>query len=272
MSQTLSQIKALLRNHGLRPKKRLGQNFLHDGNQMARIVSAAQLEPGEPVLEVGPGTGNLSLRLLERGVKLLAVEADRDLKPILEQVLPLGCEERVLLIMGDILAGKHQLNSAVLQAMGTTSFKLVANLPYNVASPLLANLVADYPMRLAVVTVQHEVAQRLCAGPGTKSYGPLGVLVQAMCEVEPISHLSPSCFWPAPEVESMVLRLKRRDRPLTEQPHRLAKLTHRLFNQRRKQIGSILGRADELPAGINSSARPEQLEVEQLITLAQRVG
>ena len=194
MSQTLSQIKALLRNHGLRPKKRLGQNFLHDGNQMARIVSAAQLEPGEPVLEVGPGTGNLSLRLLERGVKLLAVEADRDLEPILEQVLPLGCEDRVLLIMGDILAGKHQLSSAVSQAMGTTSFKLVANLPYNVASPLLANLVADYPMRLAVVTVQHEVAQRLCAGPGTKSYGPLGVLVQAMCEVEPISYLSPSCF------------------------------------------------------------------------------
>lgn len=272
MSQTLSQIKTLLRGHGLRPKKRFGQNFLHDGNLMSRLVDAAQLRPGEHVLEVGPGTGSLSLRLLEAGVKLLAIEVDGDLELILRNVLALETSPATLII-GDVLAGKHRLDPMVVEALPDVPFKLVANLPYNVASPLLANLVTDYPkMALAVATVQREVAQRICAAPGSKDYGPLGILLQAMCEIERIAHVPPSCFWPVPEVDSTMLRLRRRETPLTREPHRLAELLQRLFRQRRKQLGTILGRTVPLPPGINSSDRPEQLTVQQLITLARHAG
>jgi 16S rRNA (adenine1518-N6/adenine1519-N6)-dimethyltransferase len=116
--------------------------------------------------------------------------------------------------------------------------------------------------------VQREVADRLLATPGGKDYGPLGVLVQALCEVEKIDTLAPGCFWPPPKVESAVVRLRVRTTPRTMQPMRLSQMLHTLFSKRRKQIGSILGRQTVLPAGIDANQRPEQLSVEQLIALA----
>jgi 16S rRNA (adenine1518-N6/adenine1519-N6)-dimethyltransferase len=145
---------------------------------------------------------------------------------------------------------------------------LVANLPYNVASPLIANLLVDHPaMHLAIVMVQREVAQRLWAGPGGKDYGPLGVLVQALCQVQKVALLTPGCFWPQPKVDSAVLCLRRRERPLTDDPHALSALLQRLFSKRRKQLGAILGREAVFPPGIDPAARPEQLSVEQIISL-----
>ncbi|MFW6060127.1 MAG: ribosomal RNA small subunit methyltransferase A, partial [Phycisphaeraceae bacterium] len=210
MPQTLSDIKALLAAHGLRPKHRLGQNFLHDHNHMRRIIETAALTPGELVLEVGAGTGSLSEALLEAGARLVAVEIDRDLEPILRQRLaPFG--ERVRLHIGDILSNKRTINPdvlALLQKLAATTpsairhspsaipFKLIANLPYNIASPLLIDLSVDHPeMTAAVVMVQREVADRLIAPPGSKTYGPLSVLVQAMCDVRRVAALPPSCFW-----------------------------------------------------------------------------
>lgn len=285
MPQTLSDIKQLLAAHNLRPKHRLGQNFLHDHNQMRRILDAAAITEGERVLEVGAGTGALSEALLGAGAQLVAVEIDRDLEPILrERLAPFG--PRAQLYIGDILTNKRTINPDVLALLhvgssgnpqaptpNTGPFKLIANLPYHIASPLLIDLAMDHPaMHLGVVMVQREVADRLVAAPGTKTYGPLSVLVQAMCEVRRVAALPPSCFWPAPKVASAVIRIERRAEPRTGDPHRLAALVQRLFQQRRKQIGSILGREAALPAGVEARHRPEQLSVEQLAIMARQLG
>jgi len=270
MPQTLNEILAQLEAHGVRPKKRYGQNFLHDANKMRAILAAAEIEPGQYVLEVGPGTGSLTEALLQAGAHVLTVEIDRDLEPILRaRLAPFA--GRAELIIGDILGGKHAINAEVLERLAGRPFTLVANLPYHVASPLLVNLAIDHPtMQRAIVMVQREVADRLAAGPGGKDYGPLGIMVQAMCEVQRITTLPPSCFWPPPQVASAVVRLVRRDRPLTDAPHALAELLQTLFQKRRKQIGTTLGRQTPLPAGIRPDARPEQLTIEQLVALSTR--
>ena len=282
MPQTLTDIKALLAAHGLRPKHHLGQHFLHDGNQMERIVNAACIEPCDLVLEVGAGTGALSMRLLESAARLVAVELDADLKPILlSQFQPYG--QATILVQADVLRSKHQINPLVLDAlcaMGSDlptedlpPFKLVANLPYDIASPLLAMMATScVPMGHAVVTVQREVADRLTAAVGGKAYGPLTVCIQAMCYVEQIAVVSPSCFWPQPQVESSIVCLRRRESPLTDCPEALKQTVRHLFGHRRKQLKTILRRhfpGHAVPDDLNPMARPEQLTVEQWIRLSR---
>jgi len=265
MPQTLNDIKALLATYGLHPKKKFGQNFLHDHHHLARIVAAADIRPGERVVEVGPGTGTLSEQLLDAGARLIVVEVDTDLEPILRAQLG----DRARFIFDDVLAGKHALNPALLGAVGGEPFKLVANLPYQVASPLLVNLLIQTPaMSRAVVMVQREVADRLTAAPGSRDYGPISVMVQAACDVRRVAVLGPGCFWPPPQVDSAVVRLDRRaDVPVDLSD--LSRLLHTLFSKRRKQLGTILGRSTPLPPGISPDQRPEELTVEQLITLAR---
>ena len=273
MAQTLSDIKQLLADHGLRPKKKFGQNFLHDGNHMAKIMSAAKLKPGDTVLEVGPGTGALTERLVEAGANVVAVEIDRDMQPILEARLG----DKITLHVGDALDGKHAINAEVLNLLAlnpnpqtpNTQYKLIANLPYNIASPLLANLAIDHlNMTGAVVMIQKEVADRLLSPPGTKAYGPLGVLIQALFEVERVGVLKPGCFYPPPSIDSAVVAMHRRGQSLCEDAKALGELLHKLFSKRRKQLGSILGREAVLPHGVEPAMRPEQLSVEQLCELS----
>ncbi len=263
---------------------------------MEQITAAAELSPGDAVLEVGPGTGALSVRLLAAGARLIAVEVDRDFEPILQQqfaeqakLSPISAAPQ--LIIDDVLAGKHAIHPRVLDALkatGAARFKLIANLPYHVASPLIANLLllpyagsqSAIPnpkseilprLSLAVVTIQREVADRLAAPPGGKDYGPLGILVQALAHVERVTTLPPGCFWPQPDVESAVVRLRARERPLTNDPVKLTQLLQTLFTKRRKQLGAILGRNVALPPGVDPKQRPETLTVEQLIELGERV-
>ena len=272
MAQTLTDIKQLLATHGLHPKHKFGQNYLHDGNHMARIMEAADIGPGDRVLEVGPGTGALTERLLETGASVVAVEVDSDFETLLRDRIAQACgpDARFELLITDILAGKHAIAPAAIDAVGDGPFKLIANLPYQIASPLLANLVQDHPnMTDAVVMIQKEVADRLAAPPGGKSYGALGILVQAMCDVARVGVLAPGCFWPAPKVASAVVHLKRRDDPLTRDPAALSALLQKLFTQRRKQLGKILGRDAALPAGVTADQRPESLSVDQLVALAE---
>ncbi len=271
MAQTLSQIKALLAAHGLRPRRSWGQNFLHDHNKLAAILDAAAVQTGDRVLEVGPGTGTLTAALLEAGARVTAVEIDPGLYDILRDQFGED-NDRWCLIHGDVLDGKHCLNPQMVSALspepGTPyPFKLIANLPYQIASPLLINLCADWPtMKLAVVMIQREVADRITA-TGGKEYGPLSVMVQAMCTAERIAALPPSCFWPKPKVDSAVIRLVRRPRPLTDDPQRLARFCQTLFSKRRKQLGTILGRHFAFPADIDPTLRPEQLSVLQIMAL-----
>jgi len=279
MPQTLSQIKTLLRSQGLRPKKRYGQNFLHDGNQMDKIIAAADVQPGDVVLEVGAGTGALSLRLLDAGARLIALEIDRDLEPILRPLLePYG--DRVSLVIGDVLEGKHKLSTLVtrllyehLGAVSAHHFKCVSNLPYDVASPLILNLLTCHvTMQQAVVMVQREVADRLAAAPATKAYGPLGIMTQALAEVEVIGRVPPTSFWPAPAVESAIVRLTPREKPVCDDPAAFARTLHCLFSKRRKQIKSIIGKDRRLPAGVQPENRPEQLTVQQLAALTPLIS
>ncbi|MEM1109117.1 MAG: 16S rRNA (adenine(1518)-N(6)/adenine(1519)-N(6))-dimethyltransferase RsmA [Planctomycetota bacterium] len=272
MAQTLTEIKQLLAAHGLRPKHKFGQNFLHDGNHMARIMAAADLSPGDVVLEVGPGTGALTERLLDEGATVIASEIDTDLEPVLRGQLA-SAGDRFNLVMGDVLANKREINPALVAQINGRPFKLIANLPYNIASPLLANLVVDHPdMSDAVVMIQKEVADRLAADPGGKDYGPLGILIQALCEVRTVGTLPPACFWPPPKVASAVVHLRRRETPITDDPPALSNLLQTLFTKRRKQLGSILGRDTALPDGIDPNARPESLTVEQLVVLSRALA
>ena len=272
MAQTLTDIKTLLAGHGLHPKKRFGQNFLHDGNHMRRIMDAADLHAGDLVLEVGPGTGALSERLLDAGASLVAVEIDRDMEPILRDRLSTH-GDRFRLHIGDVLESKHHLAPAVMELLEGRPFKMIANLPYNIASPLLVNLAVDYPaMSAAVVMIQREVAERITASPGGKDYGPLSVILQAMCEVDIVGTLTPECFWPRPKVASAVVRLARRQAPMTDDPKALSGLLQTLFQKRRKQLGAVLGRDQPFPDGINPDDRPESLSVEQFVELARWKG
>jgi len=279
VAQTLQMIRSLLEAHGIRPRQRFGQNFLIDHNKLERIVDLAEIVAGDMVLEVGPGTGLLTERLLEAGARVVAIEVDRGLCAILRERL--GDDDRVTLIEGDVMAGKRAINPAVTEALGVAPhlpgkapdarFKLIANLPYGIASPLIATLAAEYPqMAGAIVMIQREVADRLAASPGSKAYGPLTVVVQAMCAVERVMTLPPGCFWPRPKVDSAVVRLMRRREPLTDDPHGLEQMTQTLFQKRRKQIGSILGRDRELPMGVEPAMRPEQLTVQQIVALSAK--
>ncbi len=265
--QTLTDIKRMLEERGLSPRHSLGQNFLIDQNLVKRLVDAAGVGAGDLVVEVGPGTGVLTDELLLRGAQVIACELDDGLANLLRERL-IG-KASFTLIEGDCLAGKRGINPDILRAVGDRRFKLVANLPYAAASPLMGTLATEHPACTAMyVTIQREVGERLRAKPGTKEYGELGIVVQALAEVERLALLPPECFWPRPKVTSEMVAIRRRSAPLTTDADKLMRLCHTLFSKRRKQLGTILGRSTTLPADIQPSQRPEELSVEQLVRLA----
>ncbi len=262
--QTLSDIKAILATRGLTPKHRFGQNFLHDQNKLRALIAHSGVVAGDLVVEVGPGTGTLTEALLDAGCDVIACELDRDMAAIVRDRLG----ERVRLVEGDCLDGKHAVSSALLEAVDGRSFRLVANLPYGAATPLMLNMAAHVPHCLGqFVTVQREVAQRLAASPGSAEYGPATVVLSLTSIVRLLEVLPGSCFWPAPKVTSamvsVVPRSPRPDYDLTA----LSGFVHRLFASRRKQIGGILGRDWPLPEGILSTARAETLAPQEIVAL-----
>jgi len=295
--QTLSDIRQLLSDRGLRPRKRFGQNFLHDQNQIRKLVDAADVTRGDLVLEVGPGTGALTEALLDRGVNVIACEIDRDLAAILRERFG----DQINLIIGDCLKGQRELSDDVISAIAGRPFTLVANLPYQIASPLMAALLMDHPNCVGqFVTIQKEVADRLVAKPHTKAYGPLSIIVQALAKVQRIGTLSSSCFWPSPEVTSAMVSIlpspsgrgvrgegaavhsegwtRPHPDPLPEgegvdpampsNRRAFARFITDLFTKRRKQLGTIFGRdRTNWPPGVTADLRPEALDVGQLIEL-----
>ncbi|MCL4199504.1 MAG: ribosomal RNA small subunit methyltransferase A [Phycisphaerales bacterium] len=289
--QTLSQIRDLLAQRGVRPKHRFGQNFLHDQNQLRKLVAAANVQPGDLVLEVGPGTGTLTETLLEAGADVIACEIDPDMAAIIrEHVAPRHAHDEssnrgvpsphLTLIEADILAGKHAIAPEVVAHLDRP-FKLVANLPYQVASPLISSLLVEHSDATAqraassptrdrafctglFITVQREAAERILSGPRTKEYGVLAVLCQTFAEVELISRLSPGCFWPAPKVESAMIAFRPRPSPAIADRRAFAAFLQTLFRSRRKQLGSIFGRDRAWPAGIQPTQRPGELTIGQV--------
>ena len=263
--QDLGTIKSLLAARGVHPKHRFGQNFLHDANAMRSILQAAVVGPGETILEVGPGTGTLTECLLEAGARVVACELDRDMAAILRDRLG----SRITLVEGDCLADKHHLNPELLAALGSGTFRLVANLPYAAATPLMATLLESHPTCGGmVVTIQREVADRLLAKPGTSEIGPLTITAQLRAVVDRVATLKPGCFWPAPEVTSAIVRLVRRE-PAPELPESLRGLVDAAFQQRRKQLRNTLGPDFPFPSGFDTTRRPETLAPEEWILLAR---
>lgn len=267
---SVKDLRSLLEAHGVRPKRSLGQNFLIDGNLARKLIDASGVGAGDLVLEIGPGAGSLTIGLLERGCRVIAAELDERLADLLEDTLVEEAPGRLTVVRGDCLASKRELAPHVVEALGGRHFRVVANLPYNIASPLIAIILMRHPECDGLwVTVQKEVADRLGASPGSKEYGELTVVVQALATVERIATVPPSCFWPPPKVTSAMIAVRRRSGPQTTDPEGLRRFARRLFASRRKQLGAIL-REDapaEWPAGVNAAMRPEQLEVETIETL-----
>lgn len=259
----------MLAERGLSPRRSLGQNFLVDHNLVRKLVEASG--PPKLALEVGPGTGVLTDALLEAGAEVVACELDRGLATALRERY--AGRAGFTLIEGDCLDGKHGLNAEVVSALGGRGFSLVANLPYNAATPLILALACDHPECPAMyVTVQHELALRLSATVGGEDYGPLSIVVTALAEVERLATLPPECFWPRPEVTSAMVAIRRRARPRTDDPRGLAAFCRTIFASRRKQLGSVLGRGLSWPEGISPTARAEQLDVDQILALKRVVG
>jgi len=270
--QTLSEIRAMLAVRGIHPRHRFGQNFLHDHNQIRRLITRAGVTAGDCVLEVGPGTGALTEALVEVGAHIVACEIDRDMAAILTERVIARAPEQVSLIIADCLDGKHQISRDLLaeidRRFGGKPFRLVANLPYQAATPLIILLLTTRrDCRGQYVTIQREVAQRLVASPRSSEYGPLAILAHLLARTEIFADLSPSCFWPAPDVTSSMIAIESLEQTPAFDPLELSAFMQTLFNKRRKQLGAILGRSGPWPAGIDPVMRPEELTPEQVVDL-----
>ena len=261
-----SATRDLLARLGHQPKHFLGQNFLVDGNIVRKSLELAGVGPGDTVVEIGPGLGTLTTALLETGAEVWAVEKDRQLHAhLLETLVP--AHPRLHLLEGDAM--DHPL--AGLPPEKAVHFKIVANLPYAISTPWMdAVLSGPLPERM-VLMLQQEAAQRYVASAGSKIFGAVSIFVQSAFAVEPGHKVAAACFYPRPDIESVLLNLGRQSVPLVFPPATKA-LIRACFQQRRKQLGSIL--RDKLPAeksarwfdrlaaaGFSAQSRAEQVPV-----------
>jgi len=272
-----ADVRALLAELGVRPTKQLGQNFLHDPNTIRRIVRTAELAPDDIVLEVGPGLGSLTLGLLPAVARVVAVELD----PVLAGALP-GTVAQRLPEHADRLDIVHADALRIREIPGAPPTALVANLPYNVAVPVVLHLLELLPsLRTGLVMVQAEVADRLAAPPGSKTYGVPSVKAAWYADVRRAGPVPRAVFWPVPNVDSGLVRLVRRDPPSGADRKTVFAAVDAAFAQRRKTLRAALGgwagspaRAEELlrAAGVDPQARGEALDVAAFARIAAAVA
>ncbi len=259
--QTQTYLRHLFQERGLRPKNKLGQNFLVDLNLIDFLVNNAELSRDDMVLEVGTGTGSLTAALADQAGAVLSVEIDAAFQEIVRATL--AHHAHVRFFHGDILKNKNHLNPEVMARLeeGWKRFqdadinprkhlKLAANLPYAVATPVISNLLlTDLPWERLVVTVQWEIAERFIAVPGTKDYGALAILVQSLADVEILRRLPPAVFWPRPQVASAIVRIWPRPQKRAEIPDlmRFRHFLRDLYAHRRKNLRGGLVRLPGQP-------------------------
>ena len=290
-NQTLSYLARRFREAGIQLRKRLGQNFLIDLNLQRFLLDTAELEPHDVVLEVGTGTGSLTVLMARKAAFVVSVEVDQDLFRLATEAL--HKTDNVRLLKLDALKNKNRLDPRLIEAVDEEMaaapgrrLKLVANLPFNIATPILTNLLAsDSPPATMTVTIQKELADRIVAKPGNKDYGALSIWMQSQCHVRIARIMPPTAFWPRPKVDSAIIQvelseeLRRRipDRPFF---HRFVRS---MFFHRRKYLRSNLLSAfknrltkpqvDRIMSdvGLDPQIRGEQLDVETMLALAEAV-
>lgn len=264
--------KALLDKFDVLPKKSLGQNFLHDPNALEKIVATAELMPDDTVVEIGPGTGALTVKLAEAAKHVISIEIDERMRPILEGQL--ARFDNVFVLYQDVL------EVDILKTVGPKDFVVVANVPYYITSAILRHLLENYrrPRRI-VMTVQTEVAERIAAKPGDLSL--LAVSVQYYGKPQIVTRFNRAVFWPRPDVDSAVLRIDTYEKPPVDVPDdkTFFRVVRAGFSQKRKQLKNSVGDGLHIPAtqagemleraGIDPRRRAETLILEEWAKLAQ---
>jgi len=265
------ETRALLTRYGLRPKTSIGQHFVTDANTVRKVVSLAGVQAGDQVLEIGPGLGALSLALAETGAHVIAVEVDRALEPVLNETLA-GLDARV--VIADAMKADYK---RLLRGRPT---KLVANLPYQIGTPLVLDLLVGVPaIQSFTVMVQKEVGERLAASPGDEQYGAVSAKVAFLADAKVAGRVSRRVFHPMPDVESVIVQIKRLTAPRARVARaRLFAVIEAGFAQRRKTIRRALRgggwNADDVErglsrAGVAGEARAETLGVPQFAAIAR---
>lgn len=259
MTHSRPTIRQLLDGGSLAPRRDLGQNFVADPNTVRRIAELARVGPGDRVVEIGAGLGSLTLALADTGADVVAIEVDRGVVPILRDVVADRANVHV------VEADAMHLDWNELLA-GHDDWVLVANLPYNVATPLICDLLDDVPaISRMLVMVQREAAERFAATPRTSAYGAVSVKAAYWGTAKVVGHVPASVFVPRPNVESALVEISRRDPPATD-PGALFSLVRSGFGQRRKMLrrslAGIVTPDTFEAAGISPTARPEELDVD----------
>lgn len=291
MNQTISFLTRRFREAGIEPRTQLGQNFLVDLNLVRLLVRSAELGSQDVVLEIGTGMGSLTALAAEEAGVVVTVEVDGSMSQLAAEELLQFANVRMLNV--DALKNKNQLHPDVLDAVRTElaaapgrRLKLLANLPYNAATPILTNLLAiNAPPRTMTVTVQKELADRIAASPGTKDYGALSIWIQSQCRVEIVRVMPPSVFWPRPKVHSAIVHIVLDDALRERIPDRLFfhDFIRKMFLHRCKVLRSQLASAmkDRLEKSdvdrvltlleLGPDLRAEQLGVDTMLALAEAV-
>jgi 16S rRNA (adenine1518-N6/adenine1519-N6)-dimethyltransferase len=262
------ETRELLRQHGLSPRQSRGQNFVVDPNTVRRIARLAGVGPDDHVVEIGAGLGALTRALLDTGARVTAIEVDEGLTGVLAEVVPDATIVR---------ADARNVDWAPL--LDGQPAVLVANLPYNVATPIVADLLDDVPLiRRMLVMVQAEVGARLAAGPGSKAYGAVSVKVTYWARASVVGRVPPTVFLPQPKVDSALVAIERREAPAGPPgiaPAELFALVRAGFGQRRKtlrrSLAGLVGEGEFRAAGVDPGARAEQLDVDSWGRLALAV-
>lgn len=271
----------IIEKYGFDFRKKFGQNFLVDKHILDKIIEAADITPQDCVLEIGPGIGTMTQRLAEEAGEVVAVEIDKNLIPILEETLQ--GYNNVTVLNADIL--KTDIHEIAVQH-GGKPLKVVANLPYYITTPIIMALFeSKVPVKSVTIMVQKEVGDRLCVGPGTKEYGALSLAVQYYAKPEIITKVPASCFMPKPNVDSVVIRLTRYEKPpvRVQDEEWLFTVIRASFNQRRKTLANALINAGNIGVtrqrieivlremGLPLTIRGEALTLEQFAELSNRI-
>ncbi len=270
MTHSRPAIRELLDDHGLAPRRDLGQNFVTDPNTVRRIAELARVGPGDHVVEIGAGLGSLTLALAETGADVTAVEVDAGIVPVLRSIIADAGDAAANVTVVEANAMDVDWNELVDPSV-VGGWTLVANLPYNVGTPLVCDVLDEVPhVTRILVMVQREVAERFAAQPGDGQYGAISVKASYWGRARIVGHVPAAVFFPKPNVESALVEITRRTPPDAD-PHALFPLVRTAFGHRRKMLRKSLSglvSADQfVAADVAETARPEELGVDDWVRL-----